>query len=133
MKRSNSVEQQHPAGDDFAIDQTIGLLLRYGMYLAAAVILLGAVLFLVRHGAEHPDYRTFQLLSPTLRSPVAIVEESIHGSAMSIMQLGILLLIATPIARVVFSVGAFALRRDKLYVLISGVVLAVLLYSLFVH
>jgi uncharacterized membrane protein len=47
-----------------------------------------------------------------------------------LIQLGLLLLIATPVARVAFSVLAFAEQRDWLYVSITLVVLAVLVYSL---
>jgi uncharacterized membrane protein len=46
------------------------------------------------------------------------------------MQLGLFLLIATPVARVVFSLLAFAIQRDHLYVGITLVVLAVLTFSL---
>ena len=53
---------------------------------------------------------------------------SFHGR--NIIQLGLLLLIATPVARVAFSVVAFALERDRLYVVITLIVLAVLLFSL---
>jgi len=49
-----------------------------------------------------------------------------HG----IIQLGLLLLIATPVARVAFSVVAFAAERDWLYVAITLIVLAILIYSL---
>jgi uncharacterized membrane protein len=47
------------------------------------------------------------------------------------MQLGLLLLIATPIARVAFSAVAFAIEGDKMYVLFTLIVFGVLLYSLF--
>jgi uncharacterized membrane protein len=47
-----------------------------------------------------------------------------------IIQLGLLLLIATPIARVALSVVAFAIQRDRLYVVATLIVLAVLMYSL---
>ena len=60
-----------------------------------------------------------------------LVPNAFHGDPVAIIQLGILLLIATPVARVAFLVGAFALERDRLYVAVSGTVLAVLLYSLF--
>jgi uncharacterized membrane protein len=119
--------------DDVALDQKIGILLRVGVYTAALVIFCGGTLFLIKDGLGHPDYRTFQHLPATLCSPVAILLAAVHGSTQSIMQLGMLLLIATPVARVVFSVIAFAVRRDFLYVVISGIVLAVLLYSLIYH
>ncbi len=46
------------------------------------------------------------------------------------IQLGLLLLIATPIARVAFSVVGFAIERDRMYVVFTLIVLAILLYSL---
>ena len=48
----------------------------------------------------------------------------------SLIQFGLLLLIATPIARVAFSVIAFAVERDRLYVAFTIVVLMVLVWSL---
>jgi uncharacterized membrane protein len=44
--------------------------------------------------------------------------------------LGLLLLIATPVARVAFSVIGFALEKDWMYVVITLIVLALLIYSL---
>jgi Predicted membrane protein len=56
-----------------------------------------------------------------------------HGNPVAIIQFGLLLLIATPVARVIFAVFAFALQRDFLYVTISTIVLLTLLYSLIWH
>jgi uncharacterized membrane protein len=56
-----------------------------------------------------------------------------HGHSLAIIQFGILMLIATPVARVIFSVFAFLAERDFLYVAISALVLAVLCYSLIAH
>ena len=44
--------------------------------------------------------------------------------------MGLLLLIATPVARVAFSVAAFAEQRDRLYVVVTSIVLLLLIYSL---
>jgi uncharacterized membrane protein len=52
-------------------------------------------------------------------------------SARAIIQLGLLLLIATPVARVAFSAVAFAIEHDYMYVVITLIVLAILSYSLF--
>ena len=119
--------------EDYDIDQKIGLLLRVGIYLSALVTMFGAALYLARHAGDQTNYRVFHVPNEQLRSPLLIVVEAFHGSAIGIMQLGTLLLIATPIARVVFTVIAFAIRKDLLYVVISGIVLAVLAYSLIVH
>jgi uncharacterized membrane protein len=131
MPETNALSED--ISDDVALDQKIGILLRVGVYTAALVILFGGVLFLIKEGTAHPDYRTFQHLPASLCSPEAILIATMHGNTLSIMQFGMLLLIATPIARVVFSVIAFAVKRDFLYVIISGIVLAVLLYSIIYH
>jgi uncharacterized membrane protein len=55
------------------------------------------------------------------------------GDARSIIMLGLLLLIATPVARVGMCIVGFLMERDKLYVAVSSVVMAILVYSLFFH
>ncbi len=57
-------------------------------------------------------------------------EEARSFSGRGIIQLGLLLLVATPVARVIFSVAAFALQQDWIYVVITLIVLAVLGFSL---
>jgi uncharacterized membrane protein len=66
-----------------------------------------------------------------LRSVSGIIADARALSGRGIIQLGLLLLVATPVARVTFSVAAFALRRDRTYVVITLIVLSVLGFSLF--
>jgi uncharacterized membrane protein len=120
---------KRPWGDE-QMDQLIGNLLRAGVALAAAVVLAGGVLYLVRHGAAHPDYRVFHNQPALLRSPARIVAAVLSLRARAVIQLGLLLLIATPVARVAFSVVGFAVQRDRVYVVITLIVLAVLVFSL---
>jgi len=115
---------------DLRIEIIIGSLLRTGVILAASVVFLGGVLYLVRHGHETISYTTFQGEPEALKSIPAVLGGVASFSARAIIQLGLLLLIATPIARVAFAAIAFALERDYLYVVITLIVLAVLLYSL---
>lgn len=112
------------------IEQVIGRLLQYGVLLAAAVTLLGGVMLLVHHGSTPANYSLFQGEPAQLRSLSAIVAGAFSGQAMAIVQLGLLLLIATPVARVAFTLVAFAIQRDRLYVLVTTIVLALLLYGL---
>jgi uncharacterized membrane protein len=113
------------------MERWLGVLLRGGVLLAAVVVAMGAVLFLLHHGTQHPDYALFQGQPPELRSVGAIVVSAFKFNALAIIQLGLLLLIATPIARVVFSFMGFIVQRDWLYVGITAVVLGLLLYGLF--
>ena len=117
--------------NDLRIEIIIGTLLRTGVILAAAVVLFGGVLYLVRHGHEIPDYRTFHGEPESMKSPKDIVHGAFGMSARAIIQMGLLLLIATPVARVAFSAVAFAIEHDYMYVVITLIVLAILSYSLF--
>ena len=118
------------AWSEFRIEQIVGNLLRNGVILAAAVVTAGAVLFLWRHGGEIPEYGIFHGEPSRLRHLGGIATEAFSGRARGLIQLGLLLLIATPVARVVFSVVGFALERDRAYVLITLFVLGVLVFSL---
>jgi uncharacterized membrane protein len=115
---------------DQRTEQVIGQLLRLGVTLSAAVVVLGGMVYLVRHGMEPPTYGVFRGEPSDLRNVEGIVGQVQVGRGRGIIQLGLLLLIATPVARVAFSVVAFALERDRLYVAITLIVLAVLLFSL---
>jgi uncharacterized membrane protein len=117
---------------DVRIELTLGILLRVGVVLAAGVVLFGGVLALIQHSTEPvKSLRIFHSEPPELRHPVAIVRDAFRGDALGVIQFGLLLLLATPIARVLFSVFAFVWERDSLYVLLTLVVLAILLASLF--
>ncbi len=115
---------------DFRIEQVVGNLLRVGVVLAALVVAVGAVVFLVRHGGERPQYGLFRGEPFELQSVRGIVASALDGRGRGLIQLGLLLLVATPVARVVFSVFGFALERDRAYVVITLIVLGVLLFSL---
>ncbi|HEY8996900.1 MAG TPA: DUF1634 domain-containing protein [Edaphobacter sp.] len=116
--------------DDERMEQAMGVLLRFGVVLASTVVLAGAAFYLEDHAHQTADYRTFVAHAFGLHNRRELLLGMSRGEAASIIQVGILLLIATPIARVVFAVAAFALERDRLYTLISLGVLAVLVYSL---
>lgn len=116
---------------DTDIERMMGRLLQGGVLLAGLVMVVGGALFLSRHGAETPQYSPFHGVPPEFRSPAAIVRGVGSGRARSIIQLGALLMIATPVMRVAFAIYAFARERDWLYMAISAVVLALLAYALF--
>ena len=115
---------------DRQVEISIAILLRTGVFLAAAVVLIGGILYLAHSGHMPTHYHVFHGEPSDLRSPTAVVREAVSGRPDAIIELGLLLLILTPIARVVFSVVAFARERDFMYVVMTVVVLTVLLYSL---
>lgn len=116
--------------DDKRVDAIIGVLLRTGVVLAAAVVLTGGVFYLLRHGSYVASYRIFHGEPSDLSHVRAIVQNAFGLDPKGIIQFGLLLLIATPVARVLFTVFAFAYERDWTYVAITVIVLSLLLYSL---
>lgn len=115
---------------DRQVEVFIGQVLRTGVLLSAGMTLIGFVLYLMRYTGAPPHYLTFIASRGGFYSPSTSIHRSVAGDAEAIMQAGILLLIATPVARVAFLIGAFALQRDRLYVGVSSLVLLVLLFSL---
>ena len=109
--------------------QWIYYLLKYGVLIASAVVLLGGFLYLIHHGIALADYHFFQETSVELRSPKGVMTAVLAGSDRGIIQLGILLLISTPIARVIISLLTFLWHRDFIYVFVTSVVLAILISS----
>ena len=114
---------------DLQVERMIGALLRAGLIAAAAVVLLGAVVYLARHGGEQLDYRVFRGEPADLRSIAGIAHRALEWRGTGLIQLGLLILLATPVARVALSLVFFALQRDRLYVAVTVVVLGLLLYS----
>ena len=115
---------------DDKIETMMGNLLRTGVAVAAAIVLIGGFLYLLRHGTSQPGYHMFRGEPADLRSPRGIVGDALSFRGRGIIQLGLLLLIATPVARVAFSVFAFARQRDWFYVVVTLIVLSLLIYSL---
>lgn len=112
------------------MEQIVGGLLLTGVIVAALVAVVGAVLYLAQYGGAVADYRVFRGAPEGLRSIAGVLRGVRALDSRAIVQLGILLLILTPVARVVLTLVAFARQRDRQYVIITTVVLAVLLYGL---
>jgi uncharacterized membrane protein len=134
---------------DEVISDWIGHLLRAGVIASGAIILAGGMVYLYYHGQEPAaDRHTFVKMPPEFSKPSAIARAALfgqrhedspegpavvpgHGRGRALIQLGLLLLIATPVLRVAFSILAFVRQRDVVYVLFTLIVLGVLIYSLF--
>ena len=115
---------------DRRVETMVGNLLRAGVILSALVIMAGGAVYLARHGTEPAIYRIFRGEPSDLRHVRGIVRGAVNLRGRAIIQLGLLLLIATPIARVALSLFGFAEEKDRMYMVFTGIVLIILLYSL---
>ena len=113
-----------------------GLLLRYGVILSCATTFLGGIVYFMQHSTSITDYSPVPQGEPFpgtpdyLRTLSTILPRVWAFDGAAIIQLGICLLIATPIIRVAFSAVAFLIERDYLYVGITLLVLAIILANM---
>ena len=119
-----------PPPSDQRLEQILGNLLRVGVMISGAVIFVGGILYLLRHGSAVPHYRVFSGEPSDLRHVRGIVSDALALQGRGLIQFGLLLLVATPVARVLFSLVGFAIQRDRTYVVVTLIVLAVLIYGL---
>jgi uncharacterized membrane protein len=115
---------------DRKLEVVIGHTLRIGVITAAVIVLIGGVLYLVENRSTAVQYHAFHAASKHSDTLSGIVRNVRALNSYGIIQLGLLVLIATPVMRVVFSIIAFAMERDIVYVIVTLIVLAVLVYSL---
>jgi uncharacterized membrane protein len=108
----------------------LGRVLRGGMIVSMSIVFFGGIIYLYRHGHEVANYRVFNGIAPFLRQPDTLINGVFIFRGQAIIQTGIVLLIATPILRVMFSTMGFVLEKDYLYTGISLLVLLIIFISM---
>jgi len=116
--------------NDKRMETIMGNVLRVGVILSATIVLAGGIIFLLKRGGEVPHYHSFKGEPHQLRSITEIWKTAWQGKGLSLIQLGLLVLIATPIMRIIFSVIGYLLEKDYLYAVITLTVLCIILFSL---
>jgi uncharacterized membrane protein len=115
---------------DQQVEVAISVLLRVGVTLAAAIVVVGGIFYLIHNGHDMPQGHVFRGEPADLRQVPGVLHDVLALRGRGIIQLGILLLILTPVARVAFSVFAFWQQRDRLYIIVTLVVLGILVHGL---
>ncbi|WP_029282685.1 DUF1634 domain-containing protein [Pedobacter sp. R20-19] len=116
--------------NDKDIQVILGTLLRAGVIISMTIVLIGGVIFLIHNKGVITDYKVFKPELAKFSSIAAIFKGllTFHGDA--IVQFGILMLIFTPVARIVFAIFSFLIEKDYLYVLIGLIILTIITISL---
>jgi uncharacterized membrane protein len=125
---------------DKQLQKVISLTLRTGVLTAVLVGLVGGVLYLQAHGRESISFHTFSGASTPFASPSQVLHQALFPHelgvgrrGLAIAQVGIICLLLTPIIRVALSIIGFAMERDRVYVVITSVVLSTLICSMLLH
>lgn len=114
------------------VEQHIGKLLRYGVMLACIITTFGGIVYLIQSHGKMPDYKAipsglpFKGVAEYLRELNTIIPAVKEFDGAAIIQLGVVVLIATPILRVAFSLFSFLIEKDYMYVIITLIVLSVI-------
>lgn len=116
---------------DERVDRLIGIILQAGVLATGILVFAGGVLYLIHYGAAPANYSVFGAERSAIHGLGPILSGVAQLDGRAVIQLGILVLVATPVIRVLFSVLAFGVQRDRLYVPITLIVLGILLYGLF--
>ena len=126
----NSISKKIPLDRD--MERIIGLQLRFGVVIASLIVLIGGLIYLNRSGnLVVPHYHSFIGTKARFTTISKILKGVYAINAKGIIELGVIVLIATPIFRIAFSLVGFIIEKDKLYIGITLIVLAVMMFSIF--
>lgn len=125
---SNKIK--HYLGDK-DVQLILGTLLRVGVLVSTAIVIIGGIVFLSTQTNHIVSFENFKPEQAKFSSVAEIFKGLKTLDGLAIIQFGVLLLIFTPIARVVFSIFSFLMEKDYMYVLIGVIVLCVIITSLY--
>src|SRR6267143_2404115 len=121
--------------DPSSMSKIVGVVLRSGVGLSGIIITLGTALFIANHSLD--DTSSYLAYNPSVvphgnfpASLASIASGLASLNPSSIIQLGFLVLLATPVTRVALSLFLFAAERDRKFVYLTAAVLAVLLFRI---
>lgn len=124
------VDLKHAPGGH-PIELLISYVLRVGVLIAAALIATGLVMFFVDVANGTTSGQAKEILDHGGKqitvSWSSIAHGVAHGDALSVIELGLLVLILTPVSRVLLTLVLFLIEKDKVFVIVSAIVLFVLL------
>jgi len=117
------------------ISDVIAIILRGGVYISGTILVVGLVAFLIQSPSSRglvTQVLRSSTVSPDIPTSFGAVGQGLrNGSATAIIELGVLVLLATPVVRVAASIFLFLFEADWLYTALTAVVLALLLISIF--
>lgn len=106
------------------IELAIGKILRVGVIASVIVIILGIITYFISgSGYVGSNFPT---------SITGIISGVMSGKSYAIMMLGLLLLIFTPVLRVIVSIYAFEKENDRMYTVITSIVLIILIFAMII-
>lgn len=113
------------------MESLIGYVMRTGLWISVIIVLIGGVLYLLQNGSQFIHYQTLQHDTKSSVTLLDILRGSFSFSPVSLVWLGLLILVLTQVIRVALTVVLFIVERDFIFACISGLILIILIYSIF--
>lgn len=107
-----------------SLEKIIGTTLRVGVVLSATLVVLGLTLLYADRSPSHINSSSYGIHQ--------VLVGLISGNPASIVFLGVIVLVATPTIRVLELVLNYAWEKDRLYVVLSAMVLTLMLFGILV-
>ncbi|MCS3532741.1 DUF1634 domain-containing protein [Chryseobacterium sp. JUb7] len=116
---------------DVDLNRSVGNLLRLGVILSVATSLIGFIKLFLEGFKMPKKYTSLNMGTSSEKVWGQFWDSLCKGEGMAIIQLGILLLIFTPLMRIIFALIGYLKEKDYVYVVISSIVLAIMAVSFF--
>ncbi|AHC50785.1 membrane protein [Sulfolobus acidocaldarius SUSAZ] len=113
-------------------DSVMSYTLRIGVIISIALIILGFILLaqdptaLQRLASRHSIFNTSRV------SPIQVLQGLNRFDGVDYILFGLIVLIATPVIRVILGLAGFIAERNKLYIVITFIVLLDLIIAIFI-
>lgn len=120
-----------PTFKDVNMQAVLGWVLRIGVFVSTAVVFIGGVVYIYRHGHSIVNYKDFKGVPQFVHTIPGIIQGVLNFRGQAIIQAGIILLVATPVVRILFSAFGFVMERDWLYLAITLIVLCIIVAGVF--
>ncbi|CAA7195814.1 DUF1634 domain-containing protein [Chryseobacterium potabilaquae] len=116
---------------DVDLNRSVGNLLRLGVVLSVTTSLIGFIKLFLEGFKMPKKYSLLNIGSSSEKVWGHFWNSLCKGEGMAIIQLGILLLIFTPLMRIIFALVGYLKEKDYVYVVISSIVLVIMAISFF--
>ena len=116
---------------DIDLNRSVGNLLRLGVVLSVTTSLIGFIKLFMEGFKMPRKYTLLDMGNSSEKVWSHFWETLCKGEGMAIIQLGILMLIFTPLMRIIFALIGYLKEKDYVYVVVSSIVLAIMAVSFF--
>ncbi len=140
MRQGKSELRERETRELTEMEVLVSRLLRGGVLLSVALVLLGVVILLVTGNTGTGDFRGLSAKELTAygaggassfpHDPVRALSDALHLRAYAVIAVGLLVLVLTPVLRVALTVVTFVRERDWSYVVMTLTVLTILCSAL---